>query len=91
MYLWIKILVIGLALSGVFYMIRMHNKYENDNSTTKEDIVNYFKEHQATSLDNGIETKNLPKDIAKNPYLLMMVKDKTLAFKKGKYYLNTNK
>ena len=69
-------------------MMRMNEKYKNDNSTTKEEIINYFKEQQANSVESGIKTKDLPIEIAKNPYLLMMVKDKTLVFKKGKYYLN---
>ena len=69
-------------------MIRMNNKYKNDTFTSKEEIINYFKDNNATNVENGIKTKELPKDIAKNPYLLMMVQDKTLSFKKGKYYLN---
>lgn len=88
MYLFIKILVIVVCVSGVLYMIRMNNKYKNDTSTSKEDIIKYFKDNNAINLENGIKTKELPKDIAKNPYLLMMVQDKTLSFKKGKYYLN---
>lgn len=88
MYLFIKILVIVVCVSGVLYIIRMNNKYKNDTSTSKEDIIKYFKDNNAINLENGIKTKELPKDIAKNPYLLMMVQDKTLSFKKGKYYLN---
>ena len=88
MYSFIKILVIVVCVSGVLYMIRMNNKYKNDTSTSKEDIIKYFKDNNAINLENGIKTKELPKDIAKNPYLLMMVQDKTLSFKKGKYYLN---
>lgn len=88
MYLFIKILVIVVCVSGVLYMIRMNNKYKNDTSTSKDDIIKYFKDNNAINLENGIKTKELPKDIAKNPYLLMMVQDKTLSFKKGKYYLN---
>jgi len=91
MYLFIKVLVIVLCISGVLYMIKMNTKYKNDTSTTKEDIINYFKEQNATSIDNGIKTKDLRVDIAKNPYLLLMVKDKTLIFKSGKYFLNENK
>lgn len=69
-------------------MILMKNKYINDTSSSKEDIIKYFKDNNITNLENGIKTKDLPKEIAKNPYLLMMVQDKTLTFKKGKYYLN---
>ena len=69
-------------------MISIKNKYKNDTSSSKEDIIKYFKDNNITNLDNGIKTKDLPKEIAKNPYLIMMVQDKTLTFKKGKYYLN---
>ncbi len=88
MYTFIRILLVAICLSGILYMIKMNNKYRNDTSSTKEDIINYFKEKNATSLENGISIKELPRDISKNPYLLMMVKDETLVFKKGKYYLN---
>ena len=54
----------------------------------KEDIIKYFQDNNIMSLENGIKTKDLPKEIVKNPYLLMMVQDKTLIFQKGKYYLN---
>lgn len=91
MYLFIKIVVILICISGLFYLIRMNIQYKNDSSTTREEILNYFKKYQATSLDTGIKIKDLPKDIAKNPYLLMMVQDKTLIFKKGRYYLNISK
>lgn len=91
MYSFIKILIIVLCVGGVIYMLIMNNKYKNDTSASKEDIIKYFEENNAVSLDNGIKTKDLPKHIAKNPYRLMMVKDKTLEFKQGKYYLNINK
>lgn len=54
----------------------------------KEDIIKYFEDNNAISVETGIKTKDLPEDIAKSPYRLLMVQDKTLAFKKGKYYLN---
>lgn len=88
MYTFIKILLVVICVSCILYMIKMNNKYRNDTSSTKEDIINYFKEKNATSLESGIRVKELPRDISKNPYLLMMVKDETLVFKKGKYYLN---
>lgn len=88
MYTFIRILLVAICLGGILYMIKMNNKYRNDTSSTKEDIINYFKEKNATSLENGISIKELPRDISKNPYFLMMVKDETLVFKKGKYYLN---
>ncbi len=91
MYLFIKILIIVVCVSGVIYMITMNNKYKNDTSCSKEDIIKYFEDNNATDIENGIKTKDLPKHIAKSPYHLMMVKDKTLEFKQGKYYLNTSK
>ena len=91
MYLFIKILIIVICLSGVIYMIKINTKYKNDTSSSKEDIINYFKDKQAVNIENGIKTKDLPVEVAKKPYILLMVKDKTLEFKKGKYYLNTNK
>lgn len=89
MYLIIKILIIICCLGGILYLVKMKQKYKNDSSKTKEEIIDYFKKQYANSMEKGIKTKNLPKDIAKNPFLLMMIKDKTLIFKKGKYYLNT--
>ncbi len=91
MYLFIKILIIVLCVGGIIYMLIMNNKYKNDTSFSKEDIIKYFEDNNATDIENGIKTKDLPKHIAKNSYLLMMVKDKTLEFKQGKYYLNINK
>ena len=90
MYLAIKILSAICCIAGVLYLIKLNTKYKNDKSSAKEDIINYFKEQQAVNVENGIKTKDLPKHISKNPYLLMMVKDKTLVFEKGKYYLNLN-
>ncbi len=91
MYWVIRILILVVCLSGILYFVRMNTKYQNDSSSTKEDIINYFKEQRATSDKSGIKTKDLPIEIAKNPFLLMMVKDKTLMFKKSKYYLNDSK
>jgi len=91
MYTVIKVLVLVCCLGGILYLTMMNRKYKNDTSASKEEIINYFKEQKANSVENGIKTKDLPKEIAKNPYLLMMVKDQTLIFKKGKYFLNIEK
>lgn len=91
MYLFVKILIIVICLIGILYMVRINTKYKNNNKTGKEDIINYFAKKNATSIENGIKTKDLPIFIAKSPYRLLMVKDGTLAFKKGKYYLNSKK
>lgn len=91
MYSIIKAIVIIFCLSGILYIIKEKSSYKNDNTSTKEEIINYFKEQKATNIENGIKTKDLPDFIAKSSYRLLMVQDKTLIFKKGKYYLNTNK
>lgn len=88
MYNILRVILPIICLAGIIYMIRMNNKYKNDTSSTKEDIIKYFEDNKAINLENGIKTKDLPTSIAKNPYRLMMVKDKTLIFEKGKYYLN---
>ena len=89
MYEILKILILIICIGGIIYIVLMKNKYKNDTkNSSKEDIIKYFQDNNITSLENGIKTKDLPKEIAKNPYLLMMVQDKTLIFQKGKYYLN---
>ena len=85
----LKIIIPIICVVGIIYIILIKNKYQNDKaSLLKENIIKYFQDNNITSLERGIKTKDLPKEIAKNPYLLMMVQDKTLIFKKGKYYLN---
>ncbi len=91
MYSIIMAIVIIFCLSGILYIIKEKSSYKNDNTSTKEEIINYFKKQKATNIENGIKTKDLPDFIAKSSYRLLMVQDKTLIFKKGKYYLNTNK
>ena len=89
MYETLKILIPIICIGGIIYIVLMKNKYKNDTEdSSKENIIKYFQDNNITSLENGIKTKDLPKEIVKNPYLLMMVQDKTLIFKKGKYYLN---
>ncbi len=87
MYRILRFVLPILCIMGIVYMFFVKNKYKNDTSSTKEEIIKYFEENNITNLENGIKTKDLPKEIAKNPYLLMMVQDKALTFKKGKYYL----
>ncbi len=88
MYEILRIVLPILCIAGITYMTLMKNKYKNDTSSSKEDIIKYFMDNNITNLENGIRTKDLPKKVVNNPYLLMMVQDKTLTFKKGKYYLN---
>ena len=81
MYEIVKILISIVCIVGIIYIILIKNKYKNNTDTlSKENIIKYFQDNNITSLENGIKTKDLPKEIAKNPYLLMMVQDKTLNF-----------
>ena len=80
MYTILKIVLPIICIIGIIYVMLIKNKYKNDTPSSKEDIIKYFKNNNITDLENGIKTKDLPKEIAKNPYLLMMVQDKTLTF-----------
>ena len=91
MYTVIDVLILLCCLGSILYLTMMNRKYKNDTSASKKEIIDYFKEQKANSVESGIRTKDLPKELAKNPYLLMMVKDQILLFKKGKYFLNTEK
>lgn len=91
MYSIIKAIVIIFCIGGILYLIKEKVSYKNDNTSVKEEIINYFKVQKATNIENGIKTKDLPDFIAKSSYRLLMIQDKTLIFKKGKYYLNTNR
>lgn len=85
----LKILIPIICVVGIIYIVILKNRYKNDKtSLSKENIIKYFQDNNITSLEKGIKTKDLPKEIVRNPYLLMMVQDKTLIFQKGKYYLN---
>ena len=89
MYEILKILIPIICVVGIIYIVILKNRYKNDKtSLSKENIIKYFQDNNITSLEKGIKTKDLPKEIVRNPYLLMMVQDKTLIFQKGKYYLN---
>ena len=89
MYKILKLLIPIICIIGIIYILIIKNKYKNDKtSLSKENIIKYFQDNDILSLEKGIKTKDLPKEIVKNPYLLMMVQDKTLSFQKGKYYLN---
>ncbi len=89
MYKIIVFLLSLICLFGIIYMNRLKKNYEN--SSSREDIIKYFKDKNAISVETGIKTKDLPKEIAKNPDLLMMVKDGTLKYEKFKYFLNQDK
>ncbi len=88
----LKMIIPLICLLGIIYIIFMKNKYQNDKtSLSKENIIKYFQDNNITNLDRGVKAKDLPKEIIKNPYLLMMIQDKTIIFKKSKYYLNPKK
>ena len=85
----LKIIIPIICVAGIIYIVVVKNRYKNDKSSlSKENIIKYFQDNDITSLEKGIKPKDLPKEIVNNPYLLMMVQDKTLTFQKGKYYLN---
>ena len=90
MYTVIKIIIVLFALVGVLYLYKLNKNYQNDGTSTKEEITKYFKEKGAINIETGIKPKDLPSNIIKNKYLMFMVKDKILSFEKGKYYLNNN-
>ncbi len=83
----LKIVALIICVLGIIYVILLENKYKN-NQTSKENLIKYFQDNNITSIEKAIKPKDLPKEIIKNPYLLIMVKDKTLTFKNGKYFLN---
>lgn len=89
MYRMVEIVVIVLALLCGVQFMRMRKTSEND-TAGREAIIDYFKEQQAFSVETGIKIKDLPREIAESQNLLMMAADRTLKFKKGKYYLNVN-
>lgn len=63
-----KILMIVLAiicLLGIISITLLNNKYKKDTSSSKENIIKYFNDNNITSLENGIRTKDLPKEITK--------------------------
>ena len=89
MFKLLKIVVLIICVLGIIYVILLKNKYKNNQSSfTKEKIIKYFQDNNITSFEKAIKAKGLPKEIIKNPYLLIMVQDKTLTFQKGKYFLN---
>ncbi len=86
MYTVIRLTLVLVCLTGVLYLVIVKKKYKGD-TAGRENIIDYFKERGAISIESGIRIKDLPIEIAKSNYLLLMVQDGTLVFKKGKYYL----
>ena len=91
MYEVIKTIVILFALGGILYLFRLKSKYKSEGAVTRDEIIAYFKEKQANSIETGIRIKDLPLNISRSNYLMMLLKDNILSFKKGKYYLNDNR
>lgn len=89
MYKIIVLILVVFCLFGIYYMNKM--KKNSEGSSNKDEIIKYFKERGAIGVETGIKTKDLPKKIAKDPNLLMMVKNGTLRFEKFKYFLNQDK
>ena len=88
MYRLIEAIAAGLCLCGILYFSKMRKS--QDASSSREEIINYFKEQKAFSVESGIKIKDLPEHIAKDENLIMMAGDKTMKFKKGKYFLNVD-
>lgn len=87
MYRVIEIIVVCLCLlCSLSYFSKMRKSH--DASSSREEIINYFKEQKAFSVETGIKIKDLPDHIARDENLIMMAGDRTLKFKKGKYFLN---
>ncbi len=85
----LKIVALIICILGIIYGILLKNKYKNNHTFfAKEKIIKYFQDNNITRFEKAIKPKDLPKEIIKNPYLLIMVQDKTLTFKNGKYFLN---
>lgn len=91
MYNLIKFLVVVIALLGILYLFNLNKKGNTLKSQVNKDkIIKYFEEKRATSIESGITTKELPEDIRRDECLFMLLKEKTIVFKKGKYFLNKN-
>lgn len=43
MYSIVKVLIVVCCLGGVLYLFKMNMKYKNDNSRSKDEIIEYFK------------------------------------------------
>ena len=54
-------------------------------------LLTILKSRKLFSVETGIKIKDLPEHIAKDENLIMMAGDRTLKFKKGKYYLNADR
>lgn len=54
-----------ICLLGIISITLLNNKYKKDTSSSKENIIKYFNDNNITSLENGIRTKDLPKEITK--------------------------
>lgn len=88
MYRLIEVIAVGLCLCGILYFGKMRKSHEA--SSSREEIIRYFEEQKAFSVETGIKIKDLPEHIAKDENLIMMAGDRTLKFKKGKYFLNVD-
>lgn len=85
--IFVKILVLFFCILGIIITLKNKNNYKADGKK-KEEIIKYFEDKKAFTIETGIYIKDLPLEISKSNFLLFMVKDKILLFKKGKYYLN---
>ena len=76
MYYKFEFIICILCLISIAFGIKglsMEKKNKNDKEKVKE-IIDFFKK----SGKDGINSKDIPKDIIKTGYLIWMLKDKTL-------------
>lgn len=76
------VLCLIIIVLGFFGMLKQ-SKYKKDIETVNS-IIGYFKKEGK----NGVKPKDLPKKILKTGYITWMLKDKTIEYRDGKYYLN---
>lgn len=76
------VLCLVIIVLGIIGMVKQE-KYKKDAETVKK-IIKYFKKEGK----NGVDPKKVPREILKTGYITWMLKDKTIVYKDGKYYLN---
>ena len=75
------VLCLIICFFGVIGIFK-EQKYKKDTETVQK-IVDYFKREGK----DGVEPKRLPQEILKTGYITWMLKDKTIEYKDGKYFL----
>mgnify|MGYP003306614565 CR=1 FL=1 len=76
------VLCLVIIVLGIIGMLKQ-NKYKKDTEAVNN-IISYFKK----AGKGGINPKDIPKEILKTGYITWMLKDRTIEYKDGKYYLS---